>query len=73
MFRGNGIRHRCKITKALKNFKNNFFDVEIQCAENEMKDIGVMLTQNPQRSEAMFQMFQQKKNSDTPIKITKNG
>ena len=38
-----------------------------------MKDIGVMLTQNPQRSEAMFQMFQQKKNSDTPIKIAKNG
>ena len=48
---------------------NNFFDAEIQCAENEAKDIGVMLTQNTQKSEAIIQMFEQKKNSANPIKI----
>ena len=40
---------------------SKFLDVQIQGAENETKDIRVMLTQNPHKSGATFQMFEQKK------------
>lgn len=44
-----------------RDSNSKFFDDQIQSAENETKDIRVMLTQNPHKSEATFQMFEQRK------------
>ena len=53
-----------------RDSNSKFFDDQIQGAENETKDIRVMLTQNPHKSEATFQMFEQRKDWADPIKTS---